>query len=286
MVVQTHRITRSATSDDRKRLSYLVHFETFVHRHLDYRPPLDWIGNTPFPILEQGNEIISALACPPDPPQVAWIRFFATVYHSSVEQAWQILWPIAYAELQEQDSSKWVAAIPMQQWFTSLLEKSHFQSTHSIVMLCWERSSLPDQSALDGVKIRPMRLEDLSDVWAIDEAAFVPIWQNSQPYLEIAFRQATIATIVEQAGRLVGYQISTATPMGGHLARLAIYPQHQGKGLGSALLGDLLTQFGRRGARNITVNTQKDNLASLALYKKAGFRLTGEEYPVYQLAIR
>jgi ribosomal protein S18 acetylase RimI-like enzyme len=129
-------------------------------------------------------------------------------------------------------------------------------------------------------------LEDLKAVRVIDAAAFVPIWQNSQAYLEIAFRQASIATVAEQSGALVGYQISTATPMGGHLARLAVLPFHQGRGLGYALLHDLLTQFSRRGARSISVNTQKDNLASLALYKKAGFRLTGEEYPIYQLAMK
>ena len=286
MFVQTRRITRPATLDDRKRLSYLIHFETYVHRHLDYRPPLDWVGYYPFLVLEQGNEIISALACPPDPPQVAWIRLFTTVYHYSVDQAWQTLWPFAYGELQEEYHPGWVAAIPMQQWFASLLEKSDFQFTHSIVTLSWDRSSLPEIIKLNGVTIRPMALDDLKAVRAIDAAAFVPIWQNSEAYLEVAFRQASMATVAEQNGALVGYQISTATPMGGHLARLAVLPLNQGRGLGYALLHNLLTQFSRRGARSITVNTQKDNQASLALYKKAGFRLTGEEYPVYQLAVK
>jgi ribosomal protein S18 acetylase RimI-like enzyme len=44
----------------------------------------------------------------------------------------------------------------------------------------------------------------------------------------------------------------------------------------------MLSQFDRRGAQAVTVNTQQDNIASLSLYQKAGFRRTGEEYPVYQ----
>jgi ribosomal protein S18 acetylase RimI-like enzyme len=109
--------------------------------------------------------------------------------------------------------------------------------------------------------------------------------QNSLTYLEIAFRQAAVATVAEYEGQLVGYQISTGTPIGGHLARLAVLPHLQGKGIGYALLYDLLNQFTRRGARTITVNTQKDNLASLSLYRKSGFQMTGEEYPIYQLEL-
>jgi ribosomal protein S18 acetylase RimI-like enzyme len=52
--------------------------------------------------------------------------------------------------------------------------------------------------------------------------------------------------------------------------------------IGSALVADVLSQFARRGAHTLTVNTQQDNLASLALYEKVGFIRTGEEYPVYQ----
>jgi ribosomal protein S18 acetylase RimI-like enzyme len=70
--------------------------------------------------------------------------------------------------------------------------------------------------------------------------------------------------------------------MGGHLARLATHPEYQRQGIGCAILRDLLIQFKQRGAARITVNTQEDNLASIALYENAGFMRTGETYPVYQ----
>ena len=120
---------------------------------------------------------------------------------------------------------------------------------------------------------------------AVDRSSFVQIWQNTQDYLEIAFRQANIATIAEYEGRLVGYQISTSTPMGGHLARLAVSPEFQGRGVGSSLLCDVLEQFHRRGAHAVTVNTQHDNYASISLYKKFGFVATGETYPIYQIPL-
>jgi ribosomal-protein-alanine N-acetyltransferase len=148
-------------------------------------------------------------------------------------------------------------------------------------MLSWEAGSeLPESHAGEAI-VRPMNFDDIGGVHEVDSAAFAPVWQNSRPSLELAYRQAAVATVAEYQGRMVGYQISTATPVGGHLARLAVVPDCQGQGIGAALVSDLLLQFRRRGASKVTVNTQKDNPSSLSLYQKIGFYLTGEEYPVY-----
>jgi ribosomal protein S18 acetylase RimI-like enzyme len=178
-----------------------------------------------------------------------------------------------------------VAAIPLHTWFRNLLEKSEFIRTYNIIVLSWKRGvewELPTRSSL---LIRTMQPGDLDGVAAVDVKAFGRVWQNSRDSLEIAFRQAAVATVALEGDEIVGYQISTATPMGGHLARLAIDPVKQGKGTGYALLVDLLAKFEQRGAQSVTVNTQQDNLVSLKLYQKAGFKRTGEEYPVYQFPI-
>lgn len=235
--------------------------------------------------MEQAGEIVATLACPPDPPRVAWVRLFAASNRISAEKAWNILWPYTYEQLRENENLNWVAAIPMHRWFIALLKKSSFRESHRVVVLRWEGAKLPEEMKPSTASVRPMTLDDLSAVADIDRASFIPVWQNSISYLEVAFRQAIVATVAEEEGALVGYQISTGTPLGGHLARLAVNPQRQGQGVGYALLRDLLTQLSRRGARTVTVNTQKNNLASLALYKKAGFLPTGEEYPFYQLDV-
>jgi ribosomal-protein-alanine N-acetyltransferase len=285
MVISSQAIVRPADPKDLSRLANLVHFEVFVHRHLDYRPPLDWIGHTPFLVLEQASRIEAALACPPDPAAIAWIRLFATATQIPVTTAWDVLWSEAYTQLLDDHKILCAAAIPLYSWFEALLKRNHFQKTHSIVMLSWDNPRLPEPPSKTAVSVRPMTLDDLSEVEIVDSASFSLVWQNSRTYLEIAFRQAAIATVAEYEGQLVGYQISTGTPIGGHLARLAVLPRVQGRGIGYALLYDLLNQFARRSARTLTVNTQKDNLASLSLYHKAGFELTGEEYPIYQLEL-
>jgi ribosomal-protein-alanine N-acetyltransferase len=84
---------------------------------------------------------------------------------------------------------------------------------------------------------------------------------------------------------VIGYQLSTRNSLGVHLARLAVRPAVQGKGVGYALVADLIQQVRRRGISHLTVNTQSDNATSLALYQRMGFRETGERYPVYQLHV-
>jgi ribosomal protein S18 acetylase RimI-like enzyme len=282
MVIKTPLDIRPVQLEDRSKLANLIHFEQYVHRHLDWRPPLEWIGEHPYLVAQQGSQVVAALACPPDPPGVAWIRLFAASSQVPLERAWRNLWEEALQQLLELPNRICAAAIPLQRWFPPLLEANDFVKTSVVVMLSWDRHMNKLAPPNPEVAIRPMNLDDIALVEEIDAAAFIPVWQNSKYGLEEAFRQAAIATIAEHDGEVVGYQISTATPIGGHLARLAVLPKTQGHGVGYALLHDVLSQFRRRGAQTVTVNTQHDNSASLALYQKAGFRLTGEEYPFYE----
>ena len=283
MLLQTRPLIRPAGPKDLQKLANLIHFETYVHRHLDYRPPLDWVGEQPFLILEVNETTQAALACPADPPEVAWIRLFAAATRSIMERAWELCWEESLKQIQKQPEIQWAAAIPIQPWFETLIKNDHFEHTHDIVMLSWEGPLLPARPRNQEVNIRPLLPEDLPAVQVIDRLAFPVIWQNSLRYLELAYGQAAIATVAELDGMPVGYQISTSTPLGGHLARLAVSPEMQGGGIGYALLYDLLAKFRERGARTVTVNTQRDNIVSLNLYHKVGFISTGEQYPVYQL---
>jgi ribosomal protein S18 acetylase RimI-like enzyme len=278
---------RPATEEDRQQLANLIHFEAHVHRHLDWRPPLDWVGYHPYLTIERNGKFLAALACPPDPPNVAWVRLFAVSSGLSVGKAWEQLWGAARESLLDTHPHELIAAaIPLQGWFRTLLEKSDFTLTHRVVVLAWRRGETPPAVKTGGFVIRPMNFDDLNAVEAVDASSFSLVWQNSRPCLEMAYQQAAIATVAEGPDGLVGYQISTAGPMGGHLARLAVQPEYQGQGIGSSLLRDLLVQFNRRGVQSVTVNTQHDNQASMALYEKVGFRRTGEDYPVYQSDLR
>jgi ribosomal-protein-alanine N-acetyltransferase len=151
----------------------------------------------------------------------------------------------------------------------------------NIVVLEWSGPLITGPYPFPGVSIRPMLPEDLPSVCELDKLAFEPLWHNSLEGLRSAYHQSAWSTVAELDGKLAGYQISTGMPLSGHLARLAVLPEHQGHGIGYAIVQELLMHFRKERAWRVTVNTQDDNHSSLTLYEKAGFRRTGEVFPVY-----
>jgi ribosomal-protein-alanine N-acetyltransferase len=271
---------RPAVLADRNQLADLLSTCFYLHRHLDWRHPLDWLGSDPFFVIERKGRIIAALACPPEPAGIAWLRLFCADRISELLPSWNILWEAAKENLQL-NGNYLVGAIILAEWFIPLLTAGGFSSRQSIVLL--ERMAFDPLPVLlpQGFSIRLMLPTDLTEVADVDAQAFESMWQNPLPALESAYSQTVIATVVENEGKIVGYQLSTRNPHGVHLARLAVIPPEQGRGLGAALITDLVQRATRYGLYHMTVNTQSDNPGSLALYQKTGFHETGDRYPVY-----
>jgi ribosomal protein S18 acetylase RimI-like enzyme len=103
--------------------------------------------------------------------------------------------------------------------------------------------------------------------------------------LKRALAQSLFATVAEDDRGVIGYQVTTGSNTRAHLARLAVHPDVQKRGTGSAILGDLFSRLVQKGYLKLTVNTQSDNQTSLNVYKKLGFTRTGEAYPVYTFVV-
>ena len=273
---------RSAIEEDRSRLANLLHFETHVHRHLDWRRPLDWLGQDPYLVLESGGRLLAALVCPPDPPGVSWIRLFAATSRFDAQEAWEALWPLALSQLRAH-SVQHAAAIPLQDWFRHILAASQFSHAHNVVVLDWRPKVSSDSNQPSAMPpIRLMTEDDIAAVVSVDRQAFAPLWQNSKEAVSLAFKQAGLANVIEENGHIAAFQISTRASHGLHLARLATHPDFQGRGLASALVRNVQRSVLERNENLITVNTQDNNRPSLALYSKLGLTLTGEQFPVFQ----
>ena len=281
MITQVSFSIRSAKESDRFQLSSLIQLEPYVHRHLDWRPPLDWLGHQPFLVAERKQNLVAALASPPDPLDVAWIRTFAAAGHIPTRRIWHSLWEETRGQLAA-SGVECTAALPLYRWFRELLEASDFEKSHNVVVLAWEERTPPKEGHQSNAHIRSMTEADLPAVTEVDNAAFKTIWRNSFNTLNLAYQQAVCATVAEDDSGIIGYQISTPSPYGWHLARLAVHPDRQRSGVAYALTRHLLIQSLRRGEAQVSVNTQHDNEASLQLYQRIGFYRTGEEYPVYQ----
>jgi ribosomal protein S18 acetylase RimI-like enzyme len=280
-MLQPSYSVRPAEKEDLPALSAFIDSEGFVHRHLDWKAPLDWLGEQPFWILERNNEIAAVLACPADPENICWIRLFAVKSDLAPSKAWQVLFDKCLDDFVPSEKKFIFASVVLKEWFIKVLKQTNFIHHQEIVVLEWNNDLPRALPTADGLIIRPMRPEDLPAVAVVDRRSFAQLWQNSEESLRLAFQRNGISTVALLNEQIIGYQISTTNLMNTHLARLAVIPDLQHKNIGYALVRDLLSRALQSRSWQVTVNTQHDNSASLALYQKMGFYKTGDHFPVY-----
>jgi len=273
-------LLRPAAAADLNALSAFYKSRINIHQHLDWRTSLEWIGFQPYYLLLRRNEILAAMAAPVDPDGVAWVRVFGATLEIPPEKLFPILLNRCLKDLSS-SAPPVLAALGLQEWFRNALEHNDFHLRQQIVVLGWDFNLRPAKKNPANLSIRPMLAADLPTVAAVDRQAFKPLWQNSLDALILAYHKASIATVAVMDDQIIGYQISTSTPINTHLARLAVKPDHQRQNIGYELVRDMLVSSLKMNSWQVTVNTQGDNIASLALYDSLGFTLTGESFPVF-----
>jgi ribosomal-protein-alanine N-acetyltransferase len=86
-------------------------------------------------------------------------------------------------------------------------------------------------------------------------------------------------------GDLVAYAGLRAAPVDagqGDIQTIAVRQSHQGRGLGRALLVDLMGEAQRRGVRELFLEVRADNEPAIALYQSLGFREIDRRAGYYQ----
>ncbi len=274
---------RQVTQKDQDLVDGLLAAARWQHRHLDWAQIEDLLGRQPYLLASEHGLPLALLACPPDPPGVAWIRLFAVASGYEVMSTWELLWERARAALQEMDV-KQAAALSIPPWLPEPLESVGFEEIDSVVFLEWTLARPPEAPELD-LATEPLVEADLPAVAELDRRAFQPLWSHSIKALQLALKEAAYARVTRAGADIIGYQISTSSSHGGHLARLAVEPSEQGRGVATALVIDVLRHFHGLHLPRVTVNTQGSNERGQALYERLGFRPTGQVFPVLQRRI-
>ena len=127
--------------------------------------------------------------------------------------------------------------------------------------------------------IRPARVDDAVAIAALDDATWsfdvTPSPRSSVP------SSIDGMLVAEDGGEIVGYvAVGRATRLESnrHVADirgLAVAPDHQGRGLGRALVQAALDAARERGARKVTLRVLGPNTAARALYESCGFVVEG-----------
>lgn len=269
---------------DQQRVLDLLFNSRLVHTHLDWYEPGQWLASArPIArLLWQGENPAAFIAFSPPLNGFSWLRVLALVDEQPDQQALRQVWEPLEQELREEWGVQQVAALILNDWLVPLLERFGFRYHEQIITL--RRSGpwmppLPEHN--HDVQIRTITHEDMVRVAQVDHAAFAPQWQLRAEELRHALRYAASCTVAVRDDEVIGYQLSTRHNTGAHLARLAVAPQAQRQGVGSALLRQQIQTFLHRGVQSITVNTQRSNTRSQALYRRFGFRYTSYDLPVW-----
>jgi phosphinothricin acetyltransferase len=138
---------------------------------------------------------------------------------------------------------------------------------------------------MEVVTIKPMQQkhwEQVKEIYESGIATGIATFETTAPSLEkwddghITFARLVAVENNEVVGWTALSPVSNRCVYGG-VAEVSVYvaETHKGKGIGKLLLQNLITESERNGIWTLQAGIFTDNVASLKLHKKVGFRVIG-----------
>ncbi len=280
MIRQPYTEVRPARTTHRRELLTLLRTSERTHHHLDWQTAEGWLQHHPCHVAFAASSPIGMLSIPAEPASAAWLRLAAVQDNERDTPTMASLWTSARTELQHQGVTGAVA-LTANVWPENLLPYWGFVQGGHVVVLRREQAPLPPITK-SANRIRTAIRTDLLAIFEVDQAAFEPMWRCSLRMLGMALNQAEYATVAHAGSNIVGYLLASESNGKVFLARLVVTPDFQHRGIGRALTLDMLHNFARGRAPMVEVNTQEDNVASIALYEALDFRLSDERAQVWK----
>ncbi|MEV0581610.1 ribosomal protein S18-alanine N-acetyltransferase [Nonomuraea sp. NPDC050310] len=118
-----------------------------------------------------------------------------------------------------------------------------------------------------------MTRDDLPAVMAIERETFpLDAWSEAMMRGELDEQPRTRHYVVAlEGGEIVGYAGLAAAADQADVQTIAVLEAHRGRGIGSAMLTELLDEAFRRGAIEVFLEVRADNPGARAVYERFGF---------------
>lgn len=121
--------------------------------------------------------------------------------------------------------------------------------------------------------LRPMVLDDVPAVEKLEQQLFpVDAWPLQMFLDELSQPETRSYLVAEDEGRIIGYAGLMCIEPIADVQTIAVVPEREGEGIGSALLTALIAEAMRRRAADVLLEVRADNPRAQALYTRFGFR--------------
>ena len=120
----------------------------------------------------------------------------------------------------------------------------------------------------------------LDEVATIENDCFSHPWSRRSLESELQTETSRFLVAVED-GRVIGYIGMSAVIDEGYLFNVAVDRQYRKKGVGSALVRELVTFCQKRNYAFLTLEVRESNAPAISLYSRFGFVRVGERKNYY-----
>lgn len=127
---------------------------------------------------------------------------------------------------------------------------------------------------MSAVTIRAATCDDADALAALEVCCFTDPWSKAS--IEGALGAESVHTVVaEEEGAVVGYGFISVVADECEVLNLAVAPTARRRGIGDALLSDMLSYGAARGAATGYLEVRRSNEGAIRLYENAGFTAIG-----------
>lgn len=141
---------------------------------------------------------------------------------------------------------------------------------------------IPEPGLPSGIRVRPLRREDIGAVVDIETEAFTTPWQAST-FEDLLGRDGIeLMVMTDVAEGVIGYAVLWVILDEGELANLALTTNRRGAGLGAHLLRHVLGRARDRGVEKLFLEVRASNSRAIELYQSFGFEDVGVRRDYYE----
>jgi ribosomal-protein-alanine N-acetyltransferase len=130
--------------------------------------------------------------------------------------------------------------------------------------------------------IRKMKLEDVDQVVAIDDASFSLPWPPRSFHFELTENPASRSWVAELDGQVVGMIVAWLIVDEIHIATIATHNEFRRQGIGETLLRHTLQSAKEEGAVTSFLEVRDSNVFARGMYDKFGFVEVGRRKHYYK----